>query len=371
MATANVAVVIETSSGVDTTANNNHNNIDNHDHHHHPNQTIPQANANAIDRERCILGNDALPKISKTKIRLGSNRRALKLKRFQAQRVSMAAAAAAASTKLTVPKDLHHNNMKDLRVVPDSSSSSSSLGSLSLGSSQTKHSSWVERSRTPSATTSQRLVNSIVLTSDTFSILCDINAHRWIVDLLNLTSLASPSLYVPSTHHYTFGSVHDLSHRLRKHSNKSEGAAFVLLKSFYLDLKARTNGLFASEGEPSPMSIGFDPQKGRKLSTALGDLSMINNISRAPTLIIAPIATATAVPAEFGPNKSPVTSGQHAEDFAIALDREAPAGEVIDEPQESHATRTSDEPSCVSCHSMLVSLASILLVMRYLVHFGE
>lgn len=375
--TDNIAVVIGTDTNVLDNSNNNNNKVQTHHNQNVYHNNIDQIK-NLNDKEVHVIINDALPKITKTKIRLGSNRRALKLKRFEAKRASLGTTKLIAST--TASEESHSSTNKDMNVlnmpttISDSSSSSSSSGSFSFGSGQTKHSPWLDRSRTPSATTSQRLVNSIVLTSDTFSILCDINAHRWIVEFLNMTSLAAPAFYVPSTHHYTFGSVHDLSHRLRKHSNKSDGPAFVLLKAFYLELKTRANGLFANAGDTSTMATVFDPQKNRKLSTALGDLSMINNISRAPTLIIAPKAS-TTTSTEMATNKPTIESdqvNQVAEDFVIALDKAVPAAEeVIDEQYENHVTRTLNEPSCVTCHSILVSLFLILLVVRYFVHFGK
>lgn len=92
-------------------------------------------------------------------------------------------------------------------------------------------------------TNSEDGTNWMVLTSDTFSVLCDINCHRWIVWLCGHSGLY-PLLFIPSTEHYTFGSVHDVSRHLhsRQHSSFPLLALWdLLLNHQCLTIKNTTN----------------------------------------------------------------------------------------------------------------------------------
>lgn len=66
----------------------------------------------------------------------------------------------------------------------------------------------------------EQTIQSLVKNSDTFAILCDINCHRWIVRVVNGCT-PWPVLYMPTTRHYSFGSVHDVSHYVQRHRPNS------------------------------------------------------------------------------------------------------------------------------------------------------
>ena len=63
-------------------------------------------------------------------------------------------------------------------------------------------------------------VNWMMMSSDTFSVLCDINCHRWILWLIGHCGLY-PKFFIPSTNHFLFGSVHDVSSRIHQQYNSA------------------------------------------------------------------------------------------------------------------------------------------------------
>ncbi|KAH7644624.1 hypothetical protein HUG17_0162 [Dermatophagoides farinae] len=57
---------------------------------------------------------------------------------------------------------------------------------------------------------SQKNPNQMLITSDSYAILCDINCHYWIITLISW-SFIYPRLTLPTNHYFQFASVHDVS----------------------------------------------------------------------------------------------------------------------------------------------------------------
>ncbi|KAJ6215810.1 hypothetical protein RDWZM_010310 [Blomia tropicalis] len=68
----------------------------------------------------------------------------------------------------------------------------------------------------------QQQLDPTIVHTDTFSIMCDINLHSWIIWLINRFVIFIPKFYLPSTEHFIFGSVHDVSAIVQQCSNNEE-----------------------------------------------------------------------------------------------------------------------------------------------------